>query len=158
MKWKKLVHKANARHYAWPAGWDPAEVIAEQLECSPERVREHLAPSIRAGEVEVKQFTIWDSETERKVVKTGYRIAGAKSQSPTLKSQGEVIKSQDRQKSVDSAVSSPDRWPFREGAIIKRMDSTRIGVVKSGRIHWEDGKVNAPSRSTAQKLRLAAGK
>lgn len=151
MKWKKLVHKANARHYAWPAGWDPAEVIAEQLECSTERVREHLAQSIRAGEVEVKQFTIWDNETERKVVKTGYRIAGAKSQTPALKSQ-------DRQKSVDSAVSSPDRWPFREGAIIKRLDSPRIGVVKSGRIHWEDGKVNVPSRSTAHKLRLVGKK
>lgn len=155
MKWKKLVHKQNARHYAWPAGWDTAEQIAEQLECSPERVREHLAPSIRAGEVEVKQFTIWDSETERKVVKTGYRIAGAKSQAPALKSQGDAVKSQDRQKSVDDAVSSPVRWPFHEGAKIKRMDSPRIGVVKSGRIHWEDGKVNVPSLSTARKLRLA---
>jgi len=151
MKWKKLIHKQNARHYAWPSGWDPAEVIAEQLECSPERVREHLAPSIRAGEVEVKQFTIWDGETERKVVKTGYRIAGAKSHATALKSQ-------DRQKSVDSAVSPPDRWPFREGSVIKRIDSPRRGVVKSGRIHWEDGKVNAPSRSTAQKLRLAEKK
>jgi hypothetical protein len=158
MKWKKLVHKANARHYAWPSGWDPAEVIAEQLECSAERVREHLAPSIRAGEVEVKQFTIWDSETERKVVKTGYRIAGAKAQAPALKSQAEAIKSQNRQKTVDSAISSPVRWPFHEGAKIKRIDSARIGVVKSGRIHWEDGKVNIPSRSTAHKLRLAGKK
>jgi hypothetical protein len=150
MKWKKLVHKQNSRHFAWPNGWDTAEQIAEQLECSPERVREHLSPSIRAGEVEVKQFTIWDGETERKVVKTGYRISGPKSQ-------GEAAKSQDRQKSVNY-VQKPDRWPFWEGATIKRLDSARIGVVKSGRIHWEDGKVNVPSRSTAHKLRLAGKK
>lgn len=82
MNWKKHYHKQNARHYAWPDGWDPAEVIAEQLECSPERVREHLAPSIRAGDVEVKSFTIWDGE--RKVLKTGFRIASA--QEPKKKS------------------------------------------------------------------------
>jgi len=141
MNWKKLVHKQNAKHYAWPEGWDPAEVIAEQLECSPERVREHLAPSIRAGEVEVKQFTIWDGETGRKVVKTGFRIAG--------------VKSQARHKSVDY-IQKPDRWQFFEGATIKRIDSPRIGIVaKDGKISWEDGKVNIPSRSTAKKLRLA---
>ena len=150
MKWKKLIHKQNSRHYAWPASWDPAEVIAEQLECSPERVREHLSPSIRAGEVEVKQFTVWDSETERKIVKTGYRIAGAKSQAP-------VTKSQNRQKSGDSGVSSLERWPFSEGAKILRPDNPRrIGIVKNGQIYWNDGKVTVPgSSSQRQKLRLA---
>jgi hypothetical protein len=144
MKWKSLLHKQNARHFAWPAGWDPAEVIAEQLECSPERVREHLAPSIRAGEVEVKQFTIWDSETGRKVIKTGFRIGG---------------KSENRQKSVDPATKRnnprPERWPFYEGAAIVRCDApNRIGKVVGGEIHWSDGRVAIPSRSTAHKLRL----
>ena len=141
MKWKKLLHKQNARHYAWPPGWDTAESIAEQLECAPERVREHLAPSIRAGEVEVKQFTIWDGETGRKVIKTGFRIG--------------QDKSDNRQKSVDSASKRPDRWPFREGAVIRRMDSPRIGVVKAGKIEWEDGKIAIPSKSQQTKLRLA---
>ena len=145
MKWKKLLHKQNARHFAWPAGWDTAETIAEQLECSPERVREHLAPSIRAGEVEVKQFTIWDGETGRKIAKTGFRMAGLKSQAPTTKSQAPALKSQGRS----------DRWPFKEGAIIRRMDSQRIGVVKGGRIEWEDGIIAIPSKSQQQKLRLA---
>ncbi len=153
MKWKKLVHKQNARHYAWPAGWDTAEQIAEQLECSPERVREHLAPSIRAGEVEVKQFTIWDGETERKVVKTGYRISGKKAEVESRETRVESSKSP--ASNSKHPATSPLRWPFREGSIIKRMDAPRIGVVKSGRIHWEDGKVNVPSASTARKLRLA---
>jgi predicted ArsR family transcriptional regulator len=77
MKWKKLVNKQNQKHFAWPAGWDTAEEIAEQLECSPERVREHLSPSIKAGEVECKQHTIWDAETGRKITKTGFRVVSA---------------------------------------------------------------------------------
>jgi hypothetical protein len=146
MKWKKLLHKQNARHYAWPPGWDTAESIAEQLECAPERVREHLAPSIRAGEVEVKQFTIWDGETGRKVTKTGFRIGGLKSQADGAKSQAPDPKSQ---------ATKRDRWPFFEGAKIRRMDSPRIGVVKGGRINWEDGRVAIPSKSQQTKLRLA---
>lgn len=151
-KWKKLLHKQNTRHFAWPEGWDPAEHIAEQLECAPERVREHLSPSIRSGEVEVKSFTIWDSETGRKVVKTGFRIAGksqgtaAKSQAPAQKSQGSSAKSQGR----------PDRWPFSEGARVTSLGRTAVGTVRNGRIHWESGIVTTPtSNSTKKKLRLA---
>ena len=152
MKWKKQLHKQNARHFAWPAGWDPSEAIAEQLECSPERVREHLAPSIRSGEVEAKQFTIWDAETGRKIIKTGFRIGGAKSQSHEPKSQD---KSDNRRKSVDSASNNPDRWPFSEGARIRRTDSPAVGIVKSGSIHWHDGRVTKPtSLHTIKKLRL----
>jgi hypothetical protein len=77
MKWKKLVNKQNQKHFAWPEGWDTAEQIAEQLECSPERVREHLSPSIKAGEVECKQHTIWDAETGRKITKAGFRVVGS---------------------------------------------------------------------------------
>jgi hypothetical protein len=150
MKWKKLLHKQNARHYAWPPGWDTAEEIAEQLECSPERVREHLAPSIRAGEVECKQFTIWDSESGRKVIKTGFRIGGQKKpETGNLKPE--------KPSTLDSRPSTRprDRWPFFEGAIIRRMDSPRIGIVKSGTIEWEDGRIALPSKSQQTKLRLA---
>lgn len=154
MKWKKLLHKQNARHFAWPTGWDTAETIAEQLECSPERVREHLAPSIRAGEVEVKQFTIWDGETGRKIAKTGFRMAGmGKAEGERLKAKKEATKPQAANSKLPASRS--DRWPFREGAIIKRQDSPRIGVVKCGRIEWEDGVIAIPSKSQQQKLRLA---
>lgn len=147
MKWKKLLHKQNAKHYAWPAGWDTAEEIAEQLECSPERVREHLAPSIRAGEVECKQFTIWDAETGRKVIKTGFRIGASKTETRV----------EGKSPTPSSKLQAPnrDRWPFFEGAKIRRMDSPRIGVVKSGKIEWEDGRIAIPSKSQQTKLRLA---
>jgi hypothetical protein len=154
MKWKKLLHKQNAKHYAWPHGWDTAEEIAEQLECSPERVREHLAPSIRAGEVECKQFTIWDSESGRKIIKTGFRIGGAKTET-RVESRESRVEGKSPTSSSKLPATNRDRWPFFEGAIIRRMDSPRIGVVKSGSIEWEDGRIAIPSRSQQTKLRLA---
>jgi len=73
MNWKNLLNKTNASTFKWPEGWDTREEVAEQLECSPDRVREVLAPAIRAGNVEVKEFKIW--EDGRFVRKTGFRAA-----------------------------------------------------------------------------------
>jgi len=71
MNWKNEVHKMNAAAYGWPKGWSSREEIAEQLECSPERVREVLAPGIKAGSIETKEFKIWDGG--RLVRRPGYR-------------------------------------------------------------------------------------
>ena len=80
MNWKNLVNKTNATTYKWPEGWDTREEVADQLECSPDRVREVLAPAIRAGAVEVKDFKIW--EDGRFVRKTGFRSAEAAKPAP----------------------------------------------------------------------------
>lgn len=61
----------NTAAYSWPKGWSSREEIAEQLECSPERVREVLNPGIKAGTIECKDFKIW--EDGRFVRRTGYR-------------------------------------------------------------------------------------
>jgi hypothetical protein len=152
MNWKKHVHKQNAKHFAWPAGWDTSEVIAEQLECSPERVREHLAPSIRSGEIEVKSFTIWDSETERKIVKVGFRISTGK------RSHSISEESTDSKKESPSSSAMRERWPFYEGAKIMRPDNpSRTGIVKGKMIHWCDGKV-ATANSASQRLKLRLAK
>ena len=71
--WKSLVESQNAKTFVLPEGWDSREKIAEQLGCSPERVREHLAPAIRARTVEMKQFIVWDNDTKAKVKMTAYR-------------------------------------------------------------------------------------
>lgn len=71
MNWKSEVNKMNTAAYSWPKGWSSREEIAEQLECSPERVREVLNPGIKAGTIECKDFKIW--EDGRFVRRTGYR-------------------------------------------------------------------------------------
>jgi hypothetical protein len=75
--WKTFVNKDSAKRFVLPPGWDSREVIADQLECSPDRVREVLAPAIRSGEVEVKQFPVWDAKLGRKVMVTAFRTVTA---------------------------------------------------------------------------------
>lgn len=77
MNWKNEVNRINKAAYCWPKGWSTREEIAEQLECSPDRVREVLAPGIKSGDIEVKDFQVW--EDGRKIRKTGYRKVVAES-------------------------------------------------------------------------------
>lgn len=147
MKWKTQLHKQNIKHYAWPKGWDTAEQVADQLECGVDRVKDHLAPSIKNGEVECKQHTVWCEETGRKVIKTGFRLVSSKTISEKAEKtvSGVIFNKLDRN----------DRWPFYEGAKIHRPDSPRVGTVKKGVIHWSDGTQSMPkSLSSVQKLRL----
>lgn len=144
-KWNKIVSDHNRRAYKWPSGWSTREEIAEELECSPERVQEILAPAIRAGEVERAQHPIWDEATRRKIMVTGYRPACSKN-----------IDSQELQPSNPSKQTK-DRWPFSEGARVTRMGSPTVGTVKGRRIYWDSGVVTVPnSNSTIRKLRLAS--
>lgn len=73
MNWKNTVSKLNAKHYAFPAGWDTRDVIAEQLECSIDRVDVLLSPGLKSGEIEKQQFPVWDDRLSRKVMVMGYR-------------------------------------------------------------------------------------
>jgi len=121
----------NAKVYAWPSGWDDQETIASQLECSPERVREHLAPGIRAGEIEVKTFTVWDPQNERKVQKTGFRI---------------VNRSENRQDFVKTAPKRASKPAPKAGMkITRRLSKNKeVGLIKrvslnSMLIAWPSG-------------------
>lgn len=78
MNWKTHVEKISARNYVLPPGWDSREKVADQLECSPDRVRITLAPAVKAGEIEVGVFPVWDPVTKRVVRTTAYRLKPAK--------------------------------------------------------------------------------
>ena len=71
--WKSIVASNNAKTYVLPDGWDTREKVAEQLECSIDRVRVLMAPAIKTGSVETKVFPVWDKVTERVVRVTAYR-------------------------------------------------------------------------------------
>jgi hypothetical protein len=81
MNWKNEVNRINKAAFSWPKGWSTREEIAEQLECSPDRVREVLAPGIKTGDIEVKDFQVW--EDGRKIRKTGYRKVMAEADKPS---------------------------------------------------------------------------
>lgn len=75
MNWKNYVEKKNAKTYVIPPGWDSRETIAEQLECNPDKVDDHLRPSLRAGEVIKDTFRVWDDNLKRVVCVVAYREA-----------------------------------------------------------------------------------
>lgn len=72
MNWKSLVEKENARTFVLPPGWDSRETVAEQLECSPEKVDDHLRPALRSGKVQKQQFKVWDKNLKRNVMVIAY--------------------------------------------------------------------------------------
>jgi hypothetical protein len=80
MNWKSEVDRMNKEKFGWHLyareGWSTKEEIAKQLECSPDRVREVLAPGLKDGVIEVKDLRVW--EAGRMIRKTGYRKAIAK--------------------------------------------------------------------------------
>lgn len=73
MNWKNHVETQSAKLYVLPQGWDSKEKIADQLECSIDRVRVQLAPGIKAGLIETNVFPVWDKTTKRVVRVTAYR-------------------------------------------------------------------------------------
>ena len=72
MNWKTYVEKKNAETYVLPKHWDSREHIAEQLECSTDKVDDHLRPGLRSGEIQKQTFVIWDENLKRKVSTVAY--------------------------------------------------------------------------------------
>lgn len=73
MNWKTYVEKKNATTFVLPVGWDSRDDIAEQLECSPDKVDDHLRPSLKSGDVEKSIFPVWDRVLKRLVRVVAYR-------------------------------------------------------------------------------------
>ena len=85
MNWKTHVETQSAKLYVLPPGWDSREKIADQLECSPDRVRVQLAPGLKAGTIEMNVFPVWDKVTKRVIRVTAYREKPEKVAKPAKK-------------------------------------------------------------------------
>lgn len=75
MNWKSYVEKKNAKTFVLPDGWDSREDVATQLDCSTDKVDDHLRPALKSGEVIKQQFKVWNDEQKRLVFITAYREA-----------------------------------------------------------------------------------
>ena len=58
--WKKTIDAINAERYTIPAGWDTRDQVAASLECAPDKVLDLLKPGITSGEIERKEFSVWN--------------------------------------------------------------------------------------------------
>lgn len=70
--WKTLVEKQNAETFVLPDGWDSREDIAEQLECSPDRVDDSLRPGLKSGRFIKQSFKVWNATLKRNVMVIAY--------------------------------------------------------------------------------------
>lgn len=73
MKWQKAVDLINIEKFKIPAGWDSKEKIAEELQCSPDRVHDLLKPGLASGAFESQEFPVWDAKRRLTVRVKCYR-------------------------------------------------------------------------------------
>jgi hypothetical protein len=72
---RKIVEKKKCEKYSWPEGWMTKEQAANDLGVAPRDVDDMLKEAIRDGDVERKQFTVYDARQGRTVRQPGYRVA-----------------------------------------------------------------------------------
>ena len=132
--WKNIVSSSNARQYKWPAGWQTREQVAEELECSRDRVSDVLAPAIEQGLVERKSFPVWDQTTRRKIMVTGYR----------------EISRTERQERAAEPEKTSQKEPAEGAKVRRRRGSGKIGILsrdgKRWKITWPHCKPTYPSK------------
>ena len=76
--WNKTVTEINRKRYVIPDGWDTREVVAESLECAPDRVADLLKPGIQSGQIERQEFSVWDDARRMTTRVVCYRVASEK--------------------------------------------------------------------------------
>jgi hypothetical protein len=119
MNWKSYVEKQNAKTYVLPEGWSSKEEVAEQLECSPDRVKDRLKPGIASGEIEAQQFKVWSEERKQVIVVMAYRHRGSDT-SPRLK-----VWTQDEEKKAIALKKAGKTWRQIGEALGRSMHSVR---------------------------------
>lgn len=143
--WKSILEKQNAVAYSWPRGWTSRDDVAEQLECSPERVASLLAPGIRTGAVERQDFTVWDNKLKRLVRVTGYREI----------SKGETSRGETPANPKKSAEPRVVKEPLEGSKIRRRRGSGKVGILsregKRWKITWPHCPPTFPSKKSLER-------
>lgn len=138
--WKALVVKHKAKSVKpIPEGWLTRAQVAEKIGCAESRVNENLRAAIKAKDVLMDKFAVWDA-IEGKVVSIPCYCINAR-------------KSSEAPASKPGRKPKPGGWPFPVGTKVKRYDGKKIGtVVSGGRIEWENGIISTPQGSSVRKI------
>jgi hypothetical protein len=133
--WKTILEKQNAAAYAWPKGWTSRDDVADQLDCSPDRVASLLAPGIRSGSIERQDFTVWDGQLKRLVRITGYRESAKAKAAPAIEIPSQKV----------------DQAPAAGSKVVSRRTGSQGVVQDDGSIQWESGNISRPTESAWRK-------
>lgn len=77
-KYTAAFSASMAEAHKFPTGWDTREQVAVDMGCSVDRVRDLIAPLVKAGTVERREFKVWDASRGQVSRQTGYRIVAPK--------------------------------------------------------------------------------
>lgn len=135
--WKNIVSSSNSKQYKWPSGWHTRDQIAEDLECSRDRVSDVLAPAIEQGLIERKSFPVWEPVTRRKIMVVGYR---------------EIPRQEQRARGEQVSESRPSKIPLEGARVMRRSGSGKIGILSKEKgkwkITWPHRRPSYPSKKT----------
>lgn len=132
--WKKVHEKILNKTHQPPHGWDSRDYVASQLQCPPDKVSQILSPGVKAGEIEVKVFSVWDKNIKRVVQRTFYR--------------------ENRVKTVEDDLPEVNLKKFDNdsGRRVYCRKRRMQGVYRAdGSVLWDNGKVSFPSKKAFKK-------
>lgn len=132
--WKALVVKHKAKSVKpIPDGWLTRAQVAEKIGCAESRVNENLRSAIKAKDVLMDKFPIWDAIEGKVASIQCYCISGKKaSEAPTK--------------------SKCKKWPFPEGTRVRRKNGGSGVMLSAGRVQWDSGLVTQPKARTVEKI------
>lgn len=129
--WKALVVKHKAKSVKpIPEGWHTRAQVAEKIGCPENKVNENLKAAIKAKDVLVDKFPVWDAIEGKVVSIQCYCIATKKN--PTAVKTG--------------------KWPFAEGTRVRRRDGGAGVMLAGGKVRWDSGSTTQPKGRTIEKI------
>jgi hypothetical protein len=132
--WKALVVKHKAKSVKpIPEGWLTRAQVADKIGCAESRVNENLRAAIKAKDVLVEKFPVWDAIEGKIISIQCYSLPGKKASAPP--------------------ALKKLNWPFPEKTRVRRRDGAGTGVViAGGRVKWDSGAITEPKGSSILKL------
>ena len=133
--WKALIVKHKAKSVKpIPDGWLTKTQVAEKIGCSESRVNENLRAALKAKDVLMQKFPVWDAIEGKVVSIPCYCLSSRKP------------------KEAEPARSTKTGWPFPEGTKVRRKDGDSGVMLSGGRVQWKTGRITKPSGSTIRKI------
>lgn len=133
--WKAVVVKHKAKSVKpIPEGWLTRAQVADKIGCAESRVNENLRSAIKAKDVLVDKFPVWDAIEGKVVSIQCYSLSPKKD------------------KAAVPPKKSGSKWPYPEGTRVRRKDGGSGVMLAGGRVQWDSGAITFPKGTTIRKI------
>lgn len=128
MNWQKAIDKINIEKFRIPAGWDTKEKIAEELQCSPDRVHDLLKVGLASGAFESQEFPVWDAKRRMTVRMRCYRQKSDSSNSCAVNSRSNESM---EQRIWEAILSHPEETDYAISRRFHRCKASEVAAVRA---------------------------